>query len=243
MRTRHLSNYLAERLQTVRAKRKRWIIAGTAAFALGLAFLIGQGICFSEIRYHSLWVICFACSLGCGLATSPLLTELAKLKTGIMGEIRLQAHLRRFLPGDDYTCYFNVPSNRGDIDCVVVGPTGVYAIEAKNQHGVITYTDGRWQNIKISGRGNPYLGHGFNPSRQIMAGVMALKNYLASCDIDVWVRAAVVFTHSTVRIYHGETRGVNILHVNELDNLFASGRKVDPAIIGRVTEAMDRLAA
>jgi hypothetical protein len=222
-------------------KKKRLLQVAFLAFAIGLAVIIGQGAYFSEVRYHFPWVILFACSLGCVIATNPVTTELTKVKVGRMGEVRLQAHLQRFLPGDDYTCYFNVPTLQGDIDCTAVGASGVFVIEAKNHHGIVAYVDGQWENIKISRRGNTYRGQRLNPSRQVMAGVVALKDYLAEHGINVWIQPVVVLTHPDAHLYRQGTNGVKVLRVSDLDSLFPSARKLDQATVERITTALDLL--
>ncbi len=241
MRAIHLSKHLEERYRRLRAWKENLSLAGIIAFTLGLVAIAGQVSLLSEVRYHLPWVLFLVCFLGCVVAISTLLTDLARLKTGIMGEVRLQAHLQRFLPDDEYTCYFNVPTLCGDIDCVIVGPTGVYVIEAKNQRGVVTYADGRWENIKVSGQGNPYRGQVFDPSRQVMTGVMTLKAYLADHGISVWVRPVVVFTNPAVRLFTRKDNGIEVLHVSEMDTLFASCRRLDPSLVGSITVVLDLL--
>ena len=58
-----------------------------------------------------------------------------KYKKGIMGEIEVEKALKAL--DDSYVIINNVrlPNGNGNIDHVVVGPTGIFAIETKNIRG------------------------------------------------------------------------------------------------------------
>src|SRR5208283_1450493 len=62
-------------------------------------------------------------------------------RCGMRGEQVLRAHLLASGLGEHYTAYYNLPLNgngrNSDIDCVLVGPTGLFVFEVKHHHGLI----------------------------------------------------------------------------------------------------------
>jgi hypothetical protein len=68
---------------------------------------------------------------------------LGLVQRGIRGEQSVARALRRLLRARPYFYVINaLPLRRGDIDHIVVGPTGVFAIETKGYTGKITIADG-----------------------------------------------------------------------------------------------------
>jgi len=136
---------------------------------------------------------------------------------GIDGEPIFRQELRELL-GNGWTAFCNQPTGHGDIDCVLVGPSGLFAFEIKHHWGLIIYQNGRWLQLKVGAHGKPYRGSLKNPSLQLLAGVRSLKERLAENEVkDVWVEAAVIFTHPDARlIVRGDTAHVRIIKLDEL---------------------------
>ncbi len=64
---------------------------------------------------------------------------------GHKGEMLLRQELHRLL-ADDYIAYFGYPlKDGGDIDCILLGPSGLYVIETKHHNGSTQYSDGGWR--------------------------------------------------------------------------------------------------
>lgn len=101
---------------------------------------------------------------------------------GMQGEHTLREYLRPRL-SDKYAAFYNVPTGYGDIDCVVAGNTGIYALEVKNHKGIIRFRDGEWSQIKVGAGGTAYKGSLKNPSKQLVGGIMRLKEYFVSQGI------------------------------------------------------------
>jgi hypothetical protein len=125
---------------------------------------------------------------------------------------QLQAGLRgqRFLTtilaclDDSYYLINNLklPGRADDVDHLVVGPSGVFALEAKHHRGRIFWQDGQWFQAKMSRRGH------LQPEEPIRDPVQQLKrniDYLRTCinttdrslsqRTGLWIEGAVVFTH------------------------------------------------
>ncbi|WP_353685407.1 nuclease-related domain-containing protein [Thermodesulfovibrio sp. 3462-1] len=140
---------------------------------------------------------------------------------GIQGERRLRRILSLILP-DNYTVFYGyqIP-NGGDIDCIVIGPKGVFVMEVKNDKGNITYTSDGWNHIKIGQRGTAYKGSLKDPGRQVVRGSMEIKKLLLSYGIKVPITALVVFTNQDAKLsVESDNPKFKILKVEELPQFF-----------------------
>ncbi len=59
-------------------------------------------------------------------------------RMGALGECEVAAELEAL--SDEFTIFNNVNTRRGNLDQIVVGPTGLFALETKNWTGVISST-------------------------------------------------------------------------------------------------------
>jgi len=76
-----------------------------------------------------------------------------KIRAGIAGEQLVAAELGRAL-ADDWTLLRGYRNRRGEIDHLLVGPGGLFAIEVKNINATV-YVDGdRWRADKYDNYGN-----------------------------------------------------------------------------------------
>ncbi|MGD0229951.1 MAG: nuclease-related domain-containing protein [Syntrophorhabdales bacterium] len=95
----------------------------------------------------------------------------ATYRCGIRGEQALRAHLLSSGLNDEYTAYYNLPLNgngkASGIDCVLVGPSGLFVFEVKHHHGLILYQGGAWARIKFGRMGTLYQGRIGDPSGQL----------------------------------------------------------------------------
>ena len=138
----------------------------------------------------------------------------ALCRVGLKGENALRDHLREILT-DEHTVLYNVPVEKGDIDCIIIGPDGIYAIEAKNHNGVITYADNTWRQVK-KGRNGYYAGSLKNPSGQLINSIKWLKGYLARHNIKTWINGLVVFTNPDAVLSVDNLNTVKAIRLKEL---------------------------
>lgn len=122
---------------------------------------------------------------------------------------------------DDYSIFNQVIVPNGEsfreIDFVVVGPNGIFAIEVKHHRGEIrgSEADKVWRQKKHSQAGNLYEQDMRNPVAQIKSAIMPLKHYLASHGVNNWIQGIVVFTHTECLLAIGEST-VPVLRLHEL---------------------------
>ena len=128
--------------------------------------------------------------------------EVSIWKAGLKGQQILPKALSSL--SDDYILINNVSlkDRSCDIDHVIVGSKGLFAIESKHYNGEVFGQGDEWGYLKRGRAGGFYKGHIGNPAKQIKRNVWELKQrldqILSSKGIDpagVWVEPIVVFTN------------------------------------------------
>ena len=96
----------------------------------------------------------------------------------------------------------NLPSTYGNIDHIVVGKNGVFAIETKHHNGYIECVGDDWRRLKVGRRGTTYSAPIGNPSKQIKTNSMILRNLIKEkCGVDnLWVEAIVTFSNEEATV-------------------------------------------
>ena len=148
----------------------------------------------------------------------------ATYRCGIQGEQVLRVHLLSSGLGDEYTAYYNLPLNGNgklsDIDCVLVGPFGLFVFEAKHHHGLILYRNGVWARIKAGRRGTRYWGQLGNPSGQLYRNIRKLKELLGRTD-GLWLNGAIVFTNPRAVLDAEGLRWVKAIAVQDVNQILS----------------------
>ena len=128
-----------------------------------------------------------------------------KLMAGIAGEQQVAAELGRAL-GDDWTLLRGYRNRRGEIDHLLLGPSGLFAIEVKNLNATVHVDGDRWRADKYDNYGNlveqrPITDRrGRSPSEQLNEPAAELQRFLHERGQPVAVQRAVVLTHRRSRL-------------------------------------------
>lgn len=129
-----------------------------------------------------------------------------KYKHGLLGEQYVEKILHN-LP-DNYHVFVSVvlPDQQSNIDFVVVGPTGVWAIEVKNKSGLVSIENDQ---LLINGQlpERNYL-------KQTYAEALSLGKYMYSnLNISIETIPVLVFSHYFSKMYFGVNpqRGVYVI--------------------------------
>lgn len=137
-----------------------------------------------------------------------------KIRAGIAGEQLIAADLGRAL-GDDWTLLRGYRNRCGEIDQLLLGPRGLFAIEVKNINATV-YIDGdRWRADKYDNYGNlveqrPIADRrGRSPSEQLNEPAGELERFLRERGQLVTVRRVVVLAHRRSRL--GPSRNPTVL--------------------------------
>lgn len=123
--------------------------------------------------------------------------EIENYQKGQEGEDRVVERMRRSLD-ETWTLVRNVdlPGYRADIDLVLIGPFGVWALEVKALEGIYRNVGEQWE-FWSSNRWKPLKR---NPSRQAKRNAGRLASFLRADGIKQWVEPAVVWANPGSRL-------------------------------------------
>lgn len=161
-----------------------------------------------------------------------LLLQYWNYRRGIIGEQKVTKVLSAAL-SDEYSVFNNVKLKGiwGDIDHIVVGPTGIFVIETKNIRGRISYYGDDWEGVR---RGSP--------SKQARINAIRIKKILASVpnlhSRSFWVQGVVVLADNRAQII--ERKPPEHVRVTRIDGL-ADYIKSEPRRIE--TQEIERIEA
>ena len=137
-----------------------------------------------------------------------------KIKAGIAGEQLVAAGLGRAL-GDDWTLLRGYRNRRGEIDHLLLGPRGLFAIEVKNINATVHIDGDRWQADKYDNYGNLVEQRlitdrrGRSPSEQLNEPAGELERFLDERGQPVTIQRIVVLTHRRSRLGSVKSPTVN----------------------------------
>lgn len=127
-------------------------------------------------------------------------------RAGRNGERRVARELGEVLD-DEWTLFRGYRNARGEIDGVLVGPRGVFAIEVKERSVRVFIHGDSWTAEKINKYGKPYGGRfrfrdggGRSPARQVTEPANALSGWLRRNKQEIRVTPVVLLSHSSARI-------------------------------------------
>ena len=123
-----------------------------------------------------------------------------KIMAGIAGEQLVATELGRALD-DDWTLLRGYRNRRGEIDQLLLGPRGLFAIEVKNLNATVHVDGDRWRADKYDNYGNlveqrPIADRmGRSPSVQLNEPADDLERFLAERGQPTGIQRVVVLAH------------------------------------------------
>jgi len=156
---------------------------GVIALVVAVLLLAGAG-----------WLIAFLSNL----AVKRLDRQIESYRKGQEGEERVVEVMRQNLDGN-WTLLRNVTlpgRSKADIDAVLVGPPGVWALEIKNLSGVYRNVGECWEFRARNGWQALKRG----PSRQATDNAARLGRFLEADGVKQWVTAAVVWANREIAL-------------------------------------------
>ena len=148
-------------------------------------------------------------------AASSLFKCYSRYRSGLKGEEEV-SRIVSTLP-ETYVGVSNVKvyyeNKMSELDMVVVGPTGIFIVEAKNHRGSISgdYEDQYLTYEKVSSGGQYYEKSMYNPVRQVGTHTYRLSHFLRANGIKNWINSAVYFTNPLAFVdIHGSGDGARI---------------------------------
>lgn len=159
-------------------------------------------------------------------ATAEVGQDRNRWASGLAGERVIPDRYRPHLP-DEWLLFNGCLSNGIDIDHLLLGPTGLWAIEVKNDK-VLLRVDGEvWSGRFLDNHGNVVderpaatkRGEGTSWGREIRLPAEALARQLERRDTPTVVNTAVVLVNELARVEHRATTEVDLVtaDLDELD--------------------------
>jgi len=165
--------------------------------------------------------------------------ELRDLLRGLRGE-DLVGYRLEGLP-EEFRVVHDLATEAGNVDHVVIGPTGVFALDTKTWRGTVA-SDGNGE-LLLNGTppDKPYV-------HQFVGRVMGIKDKLKvlARGIDPYLQAVFVFTSAYVDAKWGTTGKVHCVRDEQLYDYIAkskAGRKLMPSEVETLSRAFKALAS
>jgi hypothetical protein len=119
---------------------------------------------------------------------------------GIKGEYKVFKQLK-IIKKSGYKTFQNVHLKnkelKAQLDFIVVGKTGIFIVEVKNQRGIITgNSESKYlTKVKRSKSGNEYNKKIYNPIKQVNTHIYKLSKILREDGVNIWIKGVVLFTN------------------------------------------------
>lgn len=202
-----------------------WFImsgAGSARLFSGLSstntIILKVAIVGSTVGGIPLFLVCSIALGVMGLHDRRVAPDLDKHRSGLEGERMLPKYLASLDDRFYLINYVKLPGMDGDVDHILVGPPGVFAIETKHHGWYVSCTGDSWEYKRVGSGRALDEGHIGSPSQQAKWNARHLREYLKkNLGNSPWVEAVVAFTHPKARIDVSDPT-VAVLHGREVSS-------------------------
>jgi hypothetical protein len=169
------------------------------------------------------------------LPARPILPSVAtreeeKLAAGIAGEQGVAAGLGSSLT-DSWTLFGGYRNRGGEIDCLLVGPRGLFAFECKHRRFTVQCVEDDWRYDRFDNHGNLVEQgqltdrSGRSPSQQVNVPADQLERFLASRGHPLTIKRIVLLTHPRAALGACERLTVDLIATSTNDVLEWLGRE------------------
>lgn len=145
-------------------------------------------------------------------------------RVGARGEKQVVKYLKKYLPNQYRifsNCQINEKNCEDEIDILIVGENGIFAIEVKNHNGFIrgAEEDDKWKQEKIGKHGKTYCNNMKNPIRQTKRHAHNIAQYLRSQGIRrQWVEGILVFSNPEANVFVETTKTKVFTSCEDVEN-------------------------
>ena len=148
-----------------------------------------------------------------------------RYRSGREGELKVDEYLGSLL-NDEWTILAGYRNVKGEIDRILVGPRGVFAMEIKNLNGLVSCSGDTWTKDKYDRYGNlkesniPIIdgkedGKRRCPGKQLNEPADVLERYLGRMYPDMRICRIVVFTHERATLGEIQNPSVDqVVHIS-----------------------------
>lgn len=165
-------------------------------------------------------------------------SERENMSKGAAGEVAVGLRLREF--PDEFRVIHDLATPSGNLDHIVVGPTGVFIIDTKNWRGVVA-SDGNGE-LTLNGQAldKPYV-------RRFVARVLNVKEkvQVLAAGLDPYFQTVFVFTAARVEANFGTTGAVHCVREERLFDYIVNkrfGKKLSVQEVDTIARAFVGLA-
>ena len=167
------------------------------------------------------------------------------LAAGVAGELYVEDQLAPAF-GDDWVLFRGYKNRRGEIDSVLLGPGGLFAMEVKNRNATVHVDGDTWRCDKYDRYGNlveqglRFVDRGGrSPSREVNEPADELERFLQSRRQPVAIRRAVILVHQ--RSVLGTTRNLTVDVATSMDWVIGVVRESRLALEAERLAELERL--
>lgn len=210
--------YVSE--QSIKKYQQQFIVIFLVFFALAFinGYLLGKNL----QPYSLILILAFACTLPIvikklNLAIKTLERERLCFRKGATGEAIVGYILDNF--PDDFRVIHDLSTPYGNVDHIVIGPTGAYIIDTKNWRGVVA-ADGSGE-LLLNGKPTQKTEIK-NLTRRIM-GIKEKINVLSS--LDPYVQGLFAFPSAYIEARWGTTGYVHCIKDEQLYDYIVENKK------------------
>ena len=194
----YMSNYLEEQASKYRRRMVSAATGGIAATALSVPL--------------SQPVMAMAAIGIAAVIVKRQYGQYAKTLAGIEGENILRTYLKERL-NDRYTAIYNIPTRSGDIDCMLIGPSGIHVIEVKHLSGIVGCRDGKWIQTKAhTGKTSGIK----SPSDQLARNIKWVRRFFGRHNVMPRIFGMIIFTHPKVILDVEDIKGIRVIRIDEM---------------------------
>lgn len=232
----------------VREKRVKGVVMGLGSVAIAAAaagFLFGRSLPGSKASPMVSFSITTALLVGvaglfrwCLRQVDSLENDRAHMQRGADGEDTVAQILTRF--PNDFHVVHDITTPFGNLDHVVIGPTGVFVLDAKNWRGVVS-PDGKGE-LLVNGKptSKPEI-------RRFVGRMMSVRDKVKviAPKFDPFYHALFVFTAARVDAKWGTTGKVNCLTDDQLFDYIVEnnfGQRLTSEEVEQIAQAFLTLA-
>jgi hypothetical protein len=223
------------------------LLALLAFAVLGELFFLSNAV-WGLVRLSAGWTVGWILLTIVAVALIPVVlsvvkrwrVESAQFGRGLRGEQATVRWLSRHLD-ENWVLFRNVelPQGWGDIDAVLIGPRGIYALEIKAYRGYHRNRGRAWHR-RI---GWMWRTVDSNPTRQALRNAAQLAQYLESDGVKVWVEPRVVWA-SDQKLWL-ERPAVSVWQLGRPEYILediTSGKQLACEVLADAVAALHRLA-
>jgi Ca2+/Na+ antiporter len=229
--------------QSIKKFKRQIIVIVLASFFLALVIGFLLGLIFNKQPYLWITILIFIMAILIVVlifrftdrVSERLERERINYRKGATGEV-LVGYILKSLP-DDYRVIHDLTTPFGNIDHVVVGPSGAYVIDTKNWKGVVT-ADGKGE-LLLNGKPTDKPA-----ARNLYRTIMSIKEKIKVLSaLDPYVRGVLVFTSARVEANWGETGSVYCVRDEKLhDYIVEKKKRLNKKEIDAISQAFLALA-